>query len=236
MVIPYRTLFGTGKVSNFRLHRNFSLFARKACNHRKVSYRNMRRGNISKTSKFAIHVLFIVCSYFTRRSSGCCNKRSRFSMRQKVRGFYGSWQRRTVPLHMPLLLFLWNVHDDGVVIGTQDKWMDTKSVWRHSSAANSVLGRCYTCEGADTYWTASFSCYFWPSPWRPPSVMRCIWGHACAMFMWWVEKMRSIIIYSWSCKIPPITYSWTVPLILDHSYLVGKLTSSKIADTKVSGF
>jgi hypothetical protein len=27
-----------------------------------------------------------------------------------------------------------------------------------------------------------------------------------------------------------------VPLILDHSYLVGKLTSSKIADTKVSGF
>jgi hypothetical protein len=24
--------------------------------------------------------------------------------------------------------------------------------------------------------------------------------------------------------IPPITYSWTVPLILDHSYLVGKST------------
>jgi hypothetical protein len=34
----------------------------------------------------------------------------------------------------------------------------------------------------------------------------------------------------------PITYYWTVPLILDHSYLVGELTSSKIADTKVSGF
>jgi hypothetical protein len=33
-----------------------------------------------------------------------------------------------------------------------------------------------------------------------------------------------------------ITYHWTVPLILVHSYLVGKLTSSKIADTKVSGF
>jgi hypothetical protein len=27
-----------------------------------------------------------------------------------------------------------------------------------------------------------------------------------------------------------------VPLILDHSYLVGKSTSSKIADTKVPGF
>jgi hypothetical protein len=37
-------------------------------------------------------------------------------------------------------------------------------------------------------------------------------------------------------SIPPITYYWTVPLILDHSYLVGKLKSSKIADTKVSGF
>jgi hypothetical protein len=36
---------------------------------------------------------------------------------------------------------------------------------------------------------------------------------------------------------PLITYYWTVPLILlDHSHLVGKLTSSKIADTKVSGF
>jgi hypothetical protein len=33
---------------------------------------------------------------------------------------------------------------------------------------------------------------------------------------------------------PPITYYWTVPLILDHSYVVGKLTSSKIVDTKVS--
>jgi hypothetical protein len=35
---------------------------------------------------------------------------------------------------------------------------------------------------------------------------------------------------------PPFTYYWTVPLILNHSYLLGKLTSSKIADTKVSGF
>jgi hypothetical protein len=35
---------------------------------------------------------------------------------------------------------------------------------------------------------------------------------------------------------PSITYYWRVPLLLDHSYLVGKLTSSKIADTKVSGF
>ncbi len=36
---------------------------------------------------------------------------------------------------------------------------------------------------------------------------------------------------------PLITYYWTVPLILDHSYLVGKLTSSsKIADTKCQNF
>jgi hypothetical protein len=38
------------------------------------------------------------------------------------------------------------------------------------------------------------------------------------------------------CGYPLITYYWIVPLILDHSYLIGKLTSSKIADSKVSGF
>ncbi len=32
----------------------------------------------------------------------------------------------------------------------------------------------------------------------------------------------------------PITYYWTVPLILHHSYLVGNLTNSKIAETKAS--
>jgi hypothetical protein len=30
----------------------------------------------------------------------------------------------------------------------------------------------------------------------------------------------------------PFTYDWTVTLILDHSYLVGNLTNSKIAETK----
>jgi hypothetical protein len=30
----------------------------------------------------------------------------------------------------------------------------------------------------------------------------------------------------------PITYYWTVSLILDHSYLVGNLTNSKIVETK----
>jgi hypothetical protein len=39
-----------------------------------------------------------------------------------------------------------------------------------------------------------------------------------------------------STDYPLITYYWTMPLILDHSYLVGELTNSKIADTKVSGF
>ncbi len=31
---------------------------------------------------------------------------------------------------------------------------------------------------------------------------------------------------------PPITYYWTGLLILDHSYLIGNLTNSKIAETK----
>jgi hypothetical protein len=42
--------------------------------------------------------------------------------------------------------------------------------------------------------------------------------------------------WKWSCKtrshFPPITYYWTGFLILDHSYLVGNLTNSKIAETK----
>jgi tagatose-1,6-bisphosphate aldolase non-catalytic subunit AgaZ/GatZ len=36
--------------------------------------------------------------------------------------------------------------------------------------------------------------------------------------------------FSW---YPRITYYWTGFLILDHSYLVGNLTNSKIAETKV---
>ncbi len=49
-----------------------------------------------------------------------------------------------------------------------------------------------------------------------------------------------ILVFCWRgkdpCEFPPITYYWTVPLILDHWYLVGKSTSSKIADAKVSEF
>ncbi len=37
-------------------------------------------------------------------------------------------------------------------------------------------------------------------------------------------------------KNTPITNYWTVPLILDHSYVVGKLTSLKIADKKCQDF
>ncbi len=32
--------------------------------------------------------------------------------------------------------------------------------------------------------------------------------------------------------VPPITYYWTSLLILDHSYLVGNLTNSEIAEAK----
>jgi hypothetical protein len=33
-------------------------------------------------------------------------------------------------------------------------------------------------------------------------------------------------------KYPKITYYWTVALILDHPYLVGNSTNSKIPETK----
>ncbi len=48
--------------------------------------------------------------------------------------------------------------------------------------------------------------------------------------------MRALKSVDGRIRTPPITYYWTVPLILDHSYLVGRLTSLKIADTKVSAF
>ncbi len=47
---------------------------------------------------------------------------------------------------------------------------------------------------------------------------------------------RSFAAFNPTEKYHPIAYYWTVLLILDHSYLVGKLTSSKSVDTKVSGF
>jgi hypothetical protein len=44
------------------------------------------------------------------------------------------------------------------------------------------------------------------------------------------HEMRYDYSKSFPCY-PLITYYWTLPLILDHSYLLGRLTSSKIADT-----
>jgi hypothetical protein len=39
-------------------------------------------------------------------------------------------------------------------------------------------------------------------------------GDSCGEFLInWLRRRR---------RIPPISYYWTVPLILDHSYLVGK--------------
>ncbi len=48
----------------------------------------------------------------------------------------------------------------------------------------------------------------------------------CFAILGGVERMQLTVLY------PTITYYWTVPLILDHSYLVGNLTNSKIAETK----
>ncbi len=54
---------------------------------------------------------------------------------------------------------------------------------------------------------------------------------AGSTFDWRDRAKREITRWRASGIYPPITYYWTAPLILDHSYLVGKLTSSKIADT-----
>jgi hypothetical protein len=41
-----------------------------------------------------------------------------------------------------------------------------------------------------------------------------------------------ILFYFLGQLVPPITYDWTGLQILDHSYLVGNLANSKIAETK----
>jgi hypothetical protein len=46
------------------------------------------------------------------------------------------------------------------------------------------------------------------------------------------------VLWTWAMIVlhehyPSISYYWTILLILDHSYLVGNLTNSKIAETKV---
>jgi hypothetical protein len=48
-----------------------------------------------------------------------------------------------------------------------------------------------------------------------------------------LQLLGASFIDTWSFeKYHPITYSWTVPLILDRSYLLGNLRNSKIAETK----
>jgi hypothetical protein len=42
--------------------------------------------------------------------------------------------------------------------------------------------------------------------------------------------------YIYFKHLPPVTYYWTVPLILDHSHLVGKLTSSNLLIQKCQDF
>jgi hypothetical protein len=52
-------------------------------------------------------------------------------------------------------------------------------------------------------------------------------GYGC------IWEVRDIKIWEVRARgYPPITYYWTGLLILDHSYLVEKLTNSKIAETK----
>jgi hypothetical protein len=45
-------------------------------------------------------------------------------------------------------------------------------------------------------------------------------------------RLQQILLPVHATGVPPITHYWTDILILDHSYLVGNLTSSKIAETK----
>jgi hypothetical protein len=69
--------------------------------------------------------------------------------------------------------------------------------------------------------------------WRPKDMLfksvcssRCVCRLFFLVLPHFCESSRNISVY------PTITYYWTVPLILDHSYLFGNLTNSKIDETK----
>jgi hypothetical protein len=47
-----------------------------------------------------------------------------------------------------------------------------------------------------------------------------------------IIKVGFLHAAEYSASYPTITYYWAVTLILDHSYLVGNLKNSKIAETK----
>jgi hypothetical protein len=53
--------------------------------------------------------------------------------------------------------------------------------------------------------------------------------YKASSFVW---KMNQQCILWNISQYPTIIYCWTEPVILDHSYLVGNLTNSKIAETK----
>ncbi len=57
-----------------------------------------------------------------------------------------------------------------------------------------------------------------------PALMRLPWDAE-------IVKTKFFLFF-----LPPNTYYWTVPLILDHSYLVGKLTSRNLLIQKCQDF
>ncbi len=60
---------------------------------------------------------------------------------------------------------------------------------------------------------------------------KLIFSHVAVFTSSLVDFITMMLVLGSLC-IPSITYYWTGLLILDHSYLVGNLTNSKIAETK----
>ncbi len=84
----------------------------------------------------------------------------------------------------------------------------------HATAANQASWVGYNYAGGTYSSKASRNSFLFPSWQIPPST----------------QALHDNLVP------PPITYYWTVTIILDHSYFIEILTSSKIAYSKVSGF
>ncbi len=144
---------------------------------------------------------------------------------------------------LPLIDVTWNLLRKYDVYSHFRKWQiqETLSMLQHV---------CNMSHLETPIWSVSKHSPAWRYCWTHGNTEDCIMDRTARPCAWtWfhpnsvTEQIRRHRVQM-CCKIgreqgktahisyPPITYYWTVPLILDHSYLVGNLTNSIIAETK----
>jgi hypothetical protein len=85
------SIYVPSKPLTLDLMETLDLFFRRACYHWNAAYRKMKRIKVVETFSSTNSVLFISCTWFIHRSYRAYKKKSKVSVRSKVRGFYGTF-------------------------------------------------------------------------------------------------------------------------------------------------